>query len=105
MKTVQPAIGSLRYTNIALSVVAVMLTLLVADRFVGVTAAGGMSVVLAAPGEPGELANALEQNMQMISELRAINSKLDRLTASIKSPMPVKVTELPAGFVQSPPQK
>ncbi len=105
MKTVSPAIGSLRYTNIALSVVAVMLTLLVADRFVGVTAAGGMSVAQAAPEEITERANALEQNKQMIAELRAINTKLDRLTSSIKSPMPVKVTELPAGFVQNAPKK
>ena len=105
MKTVQPTLGSFRYTNIALSVVTIMLTLLVADRLVGVTATGGMSVAQAAPEEVTERANVLEQNKQMIAELRAINTKLDRLTSSIKSPMPVKVTELPAGFVQNPPHK
>lgn len=104
MKTVQPAISSVRYTNIALSAIAVMLTLLVADRFVGVTATG-MSVAQAAPEETTERANVLEQNKQMINELRAINAKLDRMSGAIKSPMPVKVTELPAGFVQNPPQK
>ena len=105
MKTVQPTLGSFRYTNIALSVVTIMLTLLVADRLVGVTATGGMSVAQAAPEEVTERANVLEQNKQMSAELRAINTKLDRLTSSIKSPMPVKVTELPAGFVQNPPHK
>ena len=105
MKTTQPAIGSLRYTNIALSAIGIMLTLLVADRFVGVTATGGMSVAQAAPEEMTERANALEQNKQMIAELRAINTKLDRLSSSIKSPMPVKVMEMPAGFVQNTPHK
>ena len=76
MKTVQPAIGSLRYTNIALSAVAVMLTLLVADRFVGVTATGGMSVAQAAPEEMSERANALEQNKQMIAELGKAKKEL-----------------------------
>ena len=105
MKTTQPAIGSLRYTNIALSAMGIMLTLLVADRFVGVTATGGMSVAQAAPEEMTERANALEQNKQMIAELRAINTKLEKLSSSIKSPMPVKVMEMPAGFVQNTPHK
>ncbi len=105
MKTTQPAIGSLRYTNIALSAIGIMLTLLVADRFVGVTATGGMSVAQAAPEEMTERANALEQNKQMIAELRAINTKLEKLSSSIKSPMPVKVMEMPAGFVQNTPHK
>ena len=91
--------GSLRYSNIALSAIAIMLTLLVADRFVGITATG-IAVAQAAPEEVTERVNALEQNKQMIAELRSLNTRLEKLTASIKSPMPVKVTELPPGFAQ-----
>ena len=97
--------SSLRYTNIALSVVAVMLTLLTADRFVGITATGGMSVAQAAPEELTAMSNSLEQNSQIIAELRAINTRLEKLASSVKAPMPVKVTEMPPGFAQGAPKK
>ncbi len=42
------------------------------------------------------MTNRLEQNKQIIAELRAIGSKLDRLEAKINSGVNVKVTSMPA---------
>ena len=98
-------ISSSRYTNAALTVIAVMLTLLVGERFASKSVVGGTAEAAPADEATAGLVSAGEQRKQMIAELRSMNARIDKLTSSIKNPMPVKVTEMPPGFAMPRDQK
>jgi TolA-binding protein len=92
-----PSRPSNKYLNSVLTVIAVMLGLLATERFFGSSATG--QTAMAAPSEETDtigMVNAADQRKQIIAELKTMNSKLDKLQGSIKSPMPVKVLEMPA---------
>jgi hypothetical protein len=89
------------YQNVVLTAIAGLLALSLMDR----TSAGqpGLMARLMGPaqasaqsGETGELANALQQRKEMISELRQLNAKMDRLEAALAKGVNVKVTDMPA---------
>lgn len=89
--------SSNKYLNSVLTVIAVMLGLLATERFFGSSSTG--QTAMAAPSEDNGnvgLINAADQRKQIIAELKSMNAKLDKMQGSIKSPMPVKVLEMPA---------
>jgi TolA-binding protein len=87
-----------KYLNSVLTVIALMLGLMATERFFGSSAGG--QVATASPvgtdDSVSERVNAADQRKQIIAELKTLNSKLDKMQGSIKSPMPVKVLEMPA---------
>lgn len=103
------------YTNLALTVIAGLLAINVLDR---ARPAAIESVALAQPttvrNVPGATPssvvppfneddasgriNPTEQRKQIITELRALGTRLDRLEGVMRSGLSVKVTELPANF-------
>lgn len=93
-------VPSNKYLNSVLTVIALMLGLIATERFLG-SAAGGQTAMAGNVGSSDDtgnvgLINAADQRKQIIAELKSMNSKLDKLQGSIKSPMPVKVLEMPA---------
>jgi len=80
------------YQNAVLTGIAVLLAIAVLAR-------GGATIMepSSAQAQPdaGGLSNALEQRKQMISELRSLTSKLDRIEAKLSGGLSVKVTEMP----------
>jgi hypothetical protein len=102
------------YTNLALTVIAGLLAINTFDRartgFVG-EAQAQPTTVRNVPGASPSAAtptlseddasgriNPTEQRKQMITELRAIGTRLDRVEAVLRTGLSVKVTELPPGF-------
>lgn len=88
-----------KYLNSVLTVIALMLGLVAMERFFGSDSRGQMAVASAGPSEESGsvgLVNAADQRKQIIAELKSMNAKLDKMQGSIKSPMPVKVLEMPA---------
>ncbi len=89
------------YLNIVLTVIAVLLALLVVDGRIG-RPLGAASEAQAQPAtdDPAAtnqaLVSASEQRKMMISELRRIASRLDRVESKLSNGIPVKVTEMPA---------
>jgi hypothetical protein len=81
------------YQNAVLTGIALVLAVGLLDR----GAPGGLTEPATAAAQPevGGLSNALEQRKQMISELRTLNSKLDRIEAALSKGLNVKVTEMP----------
>ncbi len=80
------------YQNAMLTAIAALLALGVIDRH-----AGSGDAALAQPSGNGPgLTNQLDQNKQMITELRTLNGKMDAIVAKLNSGLSVKVTEMPA---------
>ncbi|MEX2217916.1 MAG: hypothetical protein WD749_04075 [Phycisphaerales bacterium] len=83
------------YQNAALTAIAVLLALGLAER-----AGSGLPGVAPAearqyqPIEVG-LTNALEQRKQMISELRSMNSRLERIESRLAGRIEVRVIDMP----------
>lgn len=77
---------SSRYTNLALTAIAVLLGVnLLKPDFV--------SSALAQPGENQTLASAAEQRKQMIAQLTSIEKKIERMDATLAKG--IKVTDMP----------
>lgn len=93
----------LGYQNACLSVIALLLGLGMLDRG-AVSALEPAAAVAQAHAQPSEggLSNALEQRKVMIAELRAMNGRLDRIEARLKSGMEVSVKDMPP--MQLPPE-
>lgn len=103
------------YTNLALTVIAGLLAINVLDR---ARPSSMESLALAQPttvrNVPGATpssqvtpvneddtngrTNAAEQRKQIINELRALGTRMDRMEGVMRSGLSVKVTELPPGF-------
>jgi hypothetical protein len=86
------------YLNGVLTVIAVLLALLLADRHLAGSSAG--TALAAAPedqptGEGAGLISASEQRKQMIAELRRMAARLERIEARLGAGISVKVTEMP----------
>lgn len=83
--------GQRRYTNAALTAIAVLL---------GVNALNqsGLSPVSSAYAQQGEdgLVSAAEQRKVMISEIRQLSGRIERLESVISRGVNVKVLEMPA---------
>lgn len=85
------------YQNAVLTAIAVLLALGLIDRRSG----GGIVELASAQAQPGDpdhggMTNELEQNKQIIAELRLMNGKLERLESKISAGLSVKVTSMPA---------
>jgi hypothetical protein len=88
------------YQNAMLTAIAVLLAVGVVDRHAG---SGDRLDRLMTPDaaqaqQPqtdGGLANKLDQNKQIIAELRSLNGKMDRIEAKLNSGLSVKVTDMP----------
>lgn len=80
-----------RYTNVALSAIAVLLGVIALGQ-----GQGGASTALAQPssGEDG-LVSAAEQRKVMISELRQLNTRVEHLDTAMARAINVKVLEMP----------
>lgn len=92
-----------KYLNSVLTVIAIMLGLVAMERFFGNEGGGQVAVASGTPSEDSGsvgLINAADQRKQIIAELKSMNAKLDKMQGSIKSPMPVKVLEMPAVRVE-----
>jgi hypothetical protein len=89
----------LGYLNAVLTVIAVMLGLLVADRLVVAPPAAEAVQPAGRTDQPGRgagLVSAADQRKAMLTELRKMSTKLDQLEKTIKSGgLSVKVTEMP----------
>jgi len=87
------------YQNAMLTAIAVLLALGVIDRHAGsgdrVDRLTAPRAALAQPQTDGGLANKLDQNKQIISQLQMLNGKLDRIEAKLSSGISVKVTDMP----------
>jgi hypothetical protein len=87
------------YQNVALTVIAGCLCLLVLDRQ-GVSPDLGPAAASAQPGrqeqESTGILSGLEQRKQMIMQLESIGGKLDRLEAKLSAG--IKISNLPAGL-------
>lgn len=87
------------YLNGVLTVIAVLLALVLLDRHLapGAPTALGTAVAAGPADEPVSdgLISAAEQRKMIISELRRLASKFDRLEARLNSGINVKVTEMP----------
>lgn len=101
------------YTNVALTVIAGLLAVIVVDRVTPSAASaqpatvrnvpGAVTVVDQAPVETsGGLANAIEQRKQMITELHSISQRLDRIESVMRTGLSVKVTDMPPVKIQEP---
>lgn len=100
------------YTNMALTVIAGLLAINTFDRartgFVGeaqaqpTTVRNAPGASAATPGfsedESSGRINPAEQRKQIVTELRSIGTRLDRVEAVLRTGLSVKVTELPPGF-------
>lgn len=86
------------YQNAMLTAIAILLAIGVIDRGTG-NAASSLAQPSAASAQPqpteGGLTNRLEQNKQIIAELRTLSSKLDRIESKLSSGISVKVTDMP----------
>lgn len=88
--------------NVMLTVIAVLLALLLADRqgVAGWLAPPGARAQASASDDPQASAQALvsasEQRKIMIAELKRLAGKLDRIEAKLNAGISVKVTEMPA---------
>lgn len=85
------------YQNAVLTAIAVLLALGLIDRRSG----GGITELASAQAQPSEpegggMTNKLEQNKQIIAELRLMNGKLERMDAKLSAGLSVKVTSMPA---------
>lgn len=93
--------GGRTYQNVALTVIAACLGLLVLDRQ-GAVPDLGPAAASAQPGrqeqESTGILSGLEQRKQMIGQLEAISGKLDRLESKLTAGLNVKVTNLPGGM-------
>ena len=89
------------YQNGVLTVIAAFLGLIALERFAGLAGApseASAQVTGAAqrePGESGGLVSAADQRKQIIAELKKMNQRLDQIDGKLKSPMSVKVTDMP----------
>jgi hypothetical protein len=81
------------YQNAVLTVIAGLLAVHAVDRQIGIASPATAEAQVG--GQEGALSNALEQRKQMISELRQLSSKMDRLEARLNGGINVKVTDMP----------
>ena len=87
------------YTNLMLTVVAAMLALNLADRATspGGSIASVATTAQAGPpgGGPETLVSAAQQRKMMISEIKSLSERVDRLDKALRAGISVKVTEMP----------
>jgi hypothetical protein len=91
-----------KYLNAVLTVNAVLLSALVADRLLGGDQKGLDTVLAPAPASAqpdtegtGGLVSAADQRKAQIAELRKISSRLDKIESRLAAGLNVKVTEMP----------
>lgn len=84
------------YQNAVLSAIALILAIGLIDRRSGNDLAALPSAHAQAQPDQGGMTNALEQRKVIISELRNIASRLERLESKLNAGLNVKVTSLPA---------
>lgn len=96
----RPAFG---YQNAVLSAIAVLLAVGLVDRRTN----GEYTSLPQARAQPeqGGMTNDLEQRKIMITELRAITSRLERIESKLNAGINVKVTSMPAIKVDNPESK
>jgi hypothetical protein len=82
------------YQNAVLTAIAVILALGLIERHSG-TVITEPAAASAQPESEGGMTNKLEQNKQMIAELRLLNQKLDRMDSRLAAGLNVKVTSMP----------
>lgn len=81
------------YTNVMLTLVAGLLAISVLGRATSLSSTAFADTTQ--PEEGSGLVSAAEQRKAMISELKAIASRLDRLDATMSKVLNVKVLEMP----------
>lgn len=84
------------YQNLMLTAIAAMLALGLVERGGDEGSIGPAAAQAQPESDGGGLTNKLEQNKQIISELRLLNSKVDRIEARLAGGLSVKVTDMPA---------
>jgi hypothetical protein len=91
--------GSSRmYTNVVLTVIAGLLAVNAVTRSTGIfdpSQAQAQNAAVVPPEEGAGLISAAEQRKVMITELRAIQSRLDRLESAMNRTLSVRVVEMP----------
>lgn len=90
------------YQNAVLTVIAALLGLAVLDRQWGLTEPAAAQAQVGGSPDTSGLSNALEQRKQMISELRQLSIRLERLESRIAGGINVKVTDMPP--IKLPPE-
>lgn len=84
------------YQNAVLTAIAVLLALGLIEQRSGARLTEPAAAHAQQPDpDQGGMTNKLEQNKQMIAELRLLNGKLERLEAKIAAGLSVKVTSMP----------
>ncbi len=86
------------YSNAVLTLIALFLGVIAVDRVTANAASANAQSRMAPPaGEPSEggMISAQEQRKTMITELRGMSQRLDRIEASLQKGISVKVTEMP----------
>jgi hypothetical protein len=88
------------YQNAVLTIIAVLLGLSLLERQTGTSVRPAQAS--AQPAFEGGMTSAIEQRKAMISELRSIGARLDRIDAKFKTGMDVNVKDMPP--VKFPPE-
>ena len=85
------------YSNLMLTAIAALLALNLADRATGPdgSIASVASTAQAGPPQAGELVSAAQQRKMIISEIKSLSDRVDRLDKAIRAGINVKVTEMP----------
>lgn len=87
------------YTNAALTVIALFLGVIAVDHLsAGAPAANAQQLRSSPPSSDaseGGMISAQEQRKQMITELKGMGQRLDRIEAALHKGISVKVTEMP----------
>lgn len=90
------------YQNAVLTAIAVLLALGLVERQGGPGSTGPAAAQAQPESDGGGLTNKLEQNKQIIGELRLLNSKVDRIESRLAGGLSVKVTDMPP--IKLPPE-
>ncbi len=101
-----------KYLNTILTVNAVLLTALVADRLLGGDQSGLGAAISPAPasaqpdtGDGSGMLSGAEQRKQQYVELKKINTRLEKIEAKLNAGISVKVTEMPELKLPKDPNK
>ncbi len=85
------------YSNLMLTVIAGLLALNLVDRATtpgsGLGSVGAEAQAQSGPGE--NMVSAAQQRKLMISELKSLSERVDRLDKTVRAGINVKVTEMP----------
>jgi hypothetical protein len=92
----------IKYLNAVLTANALLLSALVADRLLGGDQGGIGGALSPAPASAqpetdsgGGMLSGAEQRKQQLSEMRKMNSHLEKIEARLNAGLSVKVTEMP----------